>query len=80
VPARSKLYTRTRGTHKEDTIGGPGKVTLAKREREKARIQKQREKEARRAERKAHKPDRSTQEGEDPDLAGLQWGPKAPLY
>jgi len=80
VPAPNRAYTRTRRTHKEDTIGGPGKVTLAKREREKARIQKQREKEARRAERKALKPDRSTHEGEDPDLAGLQWGPQAPLY
>ncbi len=78
--ARSKPYTRTRRTHKEDTIGGPGKVTLAKREREKARQQKQREKEARREQRKATKRDRPDQEGEDPDLAGLRWGPQDPLY
>jgi hypothetical protein len=39
------------------------------------------EKEAKRMLRKAEKPPRSQQpEGEDPDLAGLQWGPQAPLY
>ena len=61
-------------------MGGPGKTTAAKRDREKSRQQKQRDKEARRVERKATKPDRSTHDGEDPDLAGLQWGPQAPLY
>jgi hypothetical protein len=65
---------------KEGIIGGPGKTTAAKRDREKSRQQKQREKEARRVQRKANKPDRPAQEGEDPDLAGLQWGPQAPLY
>ena len=42
---------------------------------------KQREKEARRAQRKAEKNERSPRlDGEDPDLAGLRWGPQAPLY
>ena len=42
---------------------------------------KQRDKEERRAQRKADKPDRQpTKDGEDPDLAGLHWGPQAPLY
>lgn len=55
-------------------------MTLAKRDREKARLQKQREKEERRALRKANKRERPDQEGEDPDLAGLRWGPQPPLY
>jgi hypothetical protein len=39
------------------------------------------EKEAKRALRKAEKAPRSQNpEGEDPDLAGLHWGPQAPLY
>ncbi|ULA67421.1 MAG: hypothetical protein LZF62_240028 [Nitrospira sp.] len=42
---------------------------------------KQREKEARRVQRKTEKPDRPvTSEGEDPDLEGLRWGPQEPLY
>lgn len=61
-------------------MGGPGKTTTAKRDREKAQRQKQRDKEERRAQRKATKPNRETQDGEDPDLAGLQWGPQPPLY
>lgn len=66
---------------KEGTIGRPGKTTLAKRDREKALQRKQREKEERRAQRKAGKADRlPTKDGEDPDLAGLHWGPQAPLY
>jgi len=66
---------------KEDIIGGPGKTTMAKRDREKARQLKQREKEEQRAQRKANKRDRRpTQDGEDPDLAGLSWGPQPPLY
>jgi hypothetical protein len=66
---------------KEDIIAGPGKTTLAKRDREKARQIKQREKEERRLQRKAGKTDRRpSQDGEDPDLAGLNWGPQAPLY
>jgi len=39
------------------------------------------EKEAKRALRKAEKTTRSSApEGEDPDLAGLRWGPQEPLY
>jgi len=42
---------------------------------------KQREKEARRVQRKAEKPERPvTSGGDDPDLEGLQWGPQEPLY
>lgn len=42
---------------------------------------KQREKEARRAYRKAEKADRNPPpSGVDPDLEGLRWGPQAPLY
>ena len=55
--------------------------TTAKRDRERA-LQKQRqEKEAKRALRKAEKGSRpSRSEGEDPDLAGLRWGPQPPLF
>ena len=56
-------------------------TTSAKRQREKARQMKQKEKEARRVQRKAHKAERvPTKDGEDPDLAGLHWGPQEPLY
>jgi hypothetical protein len=56
-------------------------MTLAKRDREKAKQQKQQEKEAKRALRKAEKAEqRPHAEGEDPDLAGLHWGPQEPLY
>lgn len=66
---------------KEGIIGRPGKTTPAKRDREKARRIRQQEKEDRRAQRKADKRDRRpTKDGEDPDLAGLHWGPQAPLY
>jgi len=42
---------------------------------------KQREKEERRLQRKAEKHDKpQDQGGEDPDLAGLHWGPQEPLY
>ena len=44
-------------------------------------MMKQREKEERRAQRKAEKSTRPpAQDGEDPDLAGLHWGPQEPLY
>ena len=44
-------------------------------------MMKQREKEEKRAQRKAEKIERRpTQDGEDPDLAGLHWGPQEPLY
>ena len=42
---------------------------------------KQREKDDRRAQRKAEKPERrTTDDGADPDLEGLQWGPQDPLF
>jgi len=66
---------------KEGIIGRAGKTTLAKRDREKARRIRQQEKEDRRAQRKADKSNRPpAKDGEDPDLAGLRWGPQAPLY
>lgn len=76
------MYTTGHSTPtRRDTIGKPAKTTLAKRDREKAKQMKQREKEARRVQRKAEKTDRQqTTGGEDPDLAGLHWGPQEPLY
>ena len=68
-------------SQKGDTIGRAGKTTLAKRDREKALQMQRKEKEAKRALRKAEKAARRTHpEGEDPDLAGLRWGPQAPLF
>lgn len=67
--------------NREGSIARPGKTTLAKRDREKRKQMKQREKEARREQRKTEKADRRPHaEGEDPDLAGLRWGPQEPLY
>ena len=58
-----------------------GKTTIAKRDREKSKQIQRREKDARREQRKTEKPARPLNtEGEDPDLAGLQWGPQEPLY
>jgi hypothetical protein len=59
-----------------------GSSTLAKREREKALQKVRQEKEAKRERRKAEKAaSRSpVSDGEDPDLAGLRWGPQEPLY
>lgn len=66
---------------KEDAIGRAGKTTLAKRDREKALQMQRKEKDARRELRKAEKRGRgAASNGEDPDLAGLSWGPQAPLY
>ena len=68
-------------TTKEGIIGRAGKTTIAKRDREKAKQIQRREKDARREQRKSEKPARpSSAEGEDPDLAGLRWGPQEPLY
>jgi hypothetical protein len=66
---------------KEDAIGRTGKTTLAKRDREKTLQMQRKEKEAKRALRKAEKAARGSHpDGEDPDLAGLRWGPQPPLY
>ena len=54
---------------------------MAKRDREKSIQAKRKEKEEKRAIRKNEKDMRgTTPEGEDPDLAGLRWGPQAPLF
>ncbi len=54
---------------------------MAKRDREKSIQAKRKEKEEKRVIRKNVKDVRgTTPEGEDPDLAGLQWGPQAPLF
>lgn len=51
--------------------------TLLKREREKARIEKQKTKQARRAEKTRHSP-QDAPEGVDPDIAHIQPGPQPP--
>jgi hypothetical protein len=77
VPENNNRFLVT----KEDTIARAGKTTLAKRDREKALQQQRKEKEAKRVLRKAEKAARGTApEGEDPDLAGLQWGPQPPAF
>jgi hypothetical protein len=50
--------------------------TLLKREREKARIEKQQVKEARRADRSQRPNQRSSNDGVDPDIAHIQPGPQ----
>ena len=58
-----------------------GSSTLAKRDRERALQKARQEKEAKRALRKVEKASRRPGlEGEDPDLAGLRWGPQPPLF
>ena len=59
-----------------------GSSTLAKREREKALQKVRQEKEAKRERRKAEKSAsrNPVSDVEDPDLAGLRWGPQEPLY
>jgi hypothetical protein len=51
--------------------------TLLKREREKARLEKQKVKEARRAER-THRSTQPRADGVDPDIAHIQPGPQPP--
>ncbi|TRZ99795.1 MAG: hypothetical protein D4R81_08845 [Nitrospiraceae bacterium] len=62
----------------------PGKATLAKRDRERAKQAKQKEKEERRVQRKTEKADKAETprplDGEDPDLAGMRPGPQEPLF
>lgn len=66
---------------KEGIIGRGGKTTSAKRDRERALQNTRKEKDAKRAIRKAEKDTRPTANSEeDPDLAGLRWGPQDPLY
>lgn len=79
---RNSLGSEAEDTPQEVPIGRPSKPTLKKRDRERARQVQQREKEARREQRKAEKASRpaTATGGEDPDLAGMVWGPQAPLY
>jgi hypothetical protein len=51
--------------------------TITKRQREQARIAKQKDKAARRAE-KARRPHEAAPDGVDPDIAGIQPGPQPP--
>ena len=55
------------------------KATAEKRARERARQERQKQKAEKRAQRRAEKVDRPTDgSGEDPDLAGIVWGPQPP--
>jgi hypothetical protein len=57
-----------------------GRPSINKRNREQAKREKQQEKAARRATRTADKNNRSsTEDGEDPDIAGIVPGPQPPL-
>jgi hypothetical protein len=51
--------------------------TISKRQREQARIAKQKDKAARRAE-KSRRPHEAAPEGVDPDIAGIRPGPQPP--
>jgi hypothetical protein len=55
-------------------------TTPAKREKERARLDRQRQKEQRREQRKVDKANTPRQkDGEDPDIAGIVPGPQPPL-
>jgi hypothetical protein len=78
---RNNTETYHSPTPRRDAIGRASKTTAAKRDREKALQMQRKEKEAKRALRKAEKAARESHpEGEDPDLAGLRWGPQSPLF
>jgi hypothetical protein len=64
----------------EVTIPRPAKATQAKRNREIQRQTRNKEKEERRAQRKAEKPNTPRSDDEDPDLAGIVAGPQPPLF
>jgi hypothetical protein len=51
---------------------------FAKRQRELARLERQRDKEQKRKEKRSVRTDRETLEGEDPDIAGIVPGPQPP--
>ena len=57
-----------------------GRETFMKRQKELARQEKQKQKAARRLERKEEKPKDEQLPGEDPDLAGIRPGPQPKLY
>ena len=52
--------------------------TITKRQREQARIAKQKDKAARRAEKSRRAPTTQTPDGGDPDIAGIRPGPQPP--
>ncbi|MBI3597141.1 MAG: hypothetical protein HY203_08325 [Nitrospirae bacterium] len=57
------------------------KATATKRTRERAKIEKRNEKIMRReARKKAKETELPTEDGMDPDLAGMEPGPQRPLY
>ena len=57
------------------------KATATKRFRERAKIEKRKEKMLRReARKKANEAELSPADGSDPDLAGMKPGPQRPLY
>jgi hypothetical protein len=57
----------------------PPNRAFLKRQKELARQEKQREKEAKRKMRKEERLDRSAISGEDPDIAGIVPGPQPPI-
>lgn len=60
-------------------MGAQGRPSIGKRQKEQARLERQREKERQRAERRANRPaDEDRILGEDPDLAGIVPGPQPP--
>jgi hypothetical protein len=54
--------------------------TVTKRQREQARITKQKEKAAKRAEKSRTTPDRPASDGVDPDIADIRPGPQPPAW
>ena len=52
--------------------------TITKRQREQARVAKQKDKAARRAEKARRPADHATQSGVDPDIADIKPGPQPP--
>ena len=60
-------------------MGSSGRPSLAKRQKEIARLQRQKDKAAQRAQRKIERAQRPEGEGdEDPDIAGVIPGPQPP--
>ena len=61
-------------------MSSSGRPSLAKRQKEVARLQRQNDKAAQRAQRKSEREQRPDAQGdEDPDIAGLVPGPQRPL-
>ncbi|MCM2323152.1 MAG: hypothetical protein NDJ90_07795 [Oligoflexia bacterium] len=61
-------------------MGKPGPITQAKRNRERSRQERKQEKQEKRSLRKEQKKERPrlTDDGVDPDLAGIRPGPQPP--